>query len=141
MSLPSASIIIAVDPGRSKSGVAVVSGPNPIKILEHFVVESTALVEELQDILQRLPDVSCLVMGNGTGSAVLVSTVRDSLPLLDLKLVDEHGTSEQARARFVAEESFPLLQRLLPRGLRTPTRPYDDYVAIILAEQYFGRNR
>ena len=137
MSLPNVSIIVAVDPGRSKSGVAVVSGPNPLKVLEHFVVESSLLTDALRAILERCPDVSRLVMGNGTGSAGLLTSVHENLPDLELTLVDERSTSELARARFIAEEPLPLLQRMLPRGLRSPTRPYDDYVAIILAEQYF----
>lgn len=141
MSLPNASIIIAVDPGRSKSGVAVVSGPGPVKVLEHFVVESASLTEALKAVLERFPDVSGLVMGNGTGSAGLLSSIHENLPDLEFSLVDERSTSELARARFIAEEPLPLLQRMLPRGLRSPTRPYDDYVAIILAERYFGRIR
>jgi len=76
-------------------------------------------------------------MGNGTGSAGLLSSIHENLPNLDFTLVDERSTSELARARFIAEEPLPLLQRMLPLGLRSPTRPYDDYVAIILAEQYF----
>ena len=116
-------------------------GPSPIKVLEHSVVESVALLEALLAVLQKVPEISSIVMGNGTGSANLVAAVRERLPALELVLVDEHGTSEQARARFVAEEPLPFVQRLLPRGLRSPTRPYDDYVAIILAEQYFKRIR
>jgi len=141
LSLPNPTIIVAVDPGRSKSGLAVVSGPNPMNILEHSVVESKALLAELQATLQRVPEISLLVMGNGTGSASLLSTIHQNLPDLEFTLVDERSTSELARARFIAEEPLPLLQRMLPRGLRSPTRPYDDYVAIILAEQYFSRIR
>lgn len=112
-----------------------------MNILEHSVVESKALLAELQATLQRVPEISLLVMGNGTGSASLLSTIHQNLPDLEFTLVDERSTSELARARFIAEEPLPLLQRMLPRGLRSPTRPYDDYVAIILAEQYFSRIR
>lgn len=137
MRKPVPATILAVDPGRSKSGIAVVSGPHPIQVLQHSVVESSSLTDALQSVLQQHPQIMSVVMGNGTGSEKLASAVREQLIGVDLVLVDEHGTSEQARARFVAEEPLPLLQRLLPRGLRSPDRPYDDYVAIILAERYF----
>jgi hypothetical protein len=129
--------IIAVGPGRSKSGLAVVVGPLPPKVLEHIVVESLQLLTAIQAILERHPDACTIVMGNGTGSGELADIVRKGVNGLDIVLVDEHGTSEQARARFVVTEPLPVWQRLLPTGMRSPNRPYDDYVAIILAEQYF----
>jgi hypothetical protein len=95
------------------------------------------LIDALQSILRQHPQIISVVMGNGTGSEKLASAVREQLTEADLVLVDEKGTSEQGRVRFVTEEPLPLIQRLLPRGLRSPYRPYDDYVAIILAERYF----
>ncbi len=76
-------------------------------------------------------------MGNGTGSSDIAAIIRESFPDKDLVLVDEHGTSELARNRFIALEPLPLIQRLLPRGMRSPHRAYDDYVAVILAERHF----
>ena len=134
-----ATTIIAVDPGRSKSGIAVVSGPSPLQVLQHSVVESTALADAVRAALQTYPTTANIIMGNGTGSSASEVVVRREFPAINLILVDEHGTSERARARFIERESLPVWQRLLPRGLRTPDRPYDDYVAIILAERYFQK--
>jgi hypothetical protein len=51
--------------------------------------------------------------------------------------VDESYTSEAARRRYVAENPPRGLERLLPSSLRTPSVPYDDYVAVILGERFW----
>jgi hypothetical protein len=51
--------------------------------------------------------------------------------------VDESHTSEQARRRYVNEKPAHGWRRLLPKALRTPETPYDDYVAILLAERWW----
>lgn len=58
--------------------------------------------------------------------------------LIEVFLVDEHLTSVEARRRYLADHPGRGLSRLLPAGLRTPDRPYDDYVAVILAERFFA---
>jgi hypothetical protein len=58
-----------------------------------------------------------------------------SLPLVP---VDEAFTSQRARARFHLENPPRGLARLVPPGLRTPPRAFDDYVAVLLAEDYFA---
>ncbi len=52
--------------------------------------------------------------------------------------VNEAFTSQRARARFLAENQPRGLQRLLPRSLRTPPVPVDDYAAVLLAEDFFA---
>jgi hypothetical protein len=58
---------------------------------------------------------------------------------LPLETVDEYNTSARARLRFVSENPAPGWRRLLPPGLRSPEVPYDDYAAILLAEDYFSK--
>jgi hypothetical protein len=130
-----------VDPGRSKCGLAVVSGPDPISVLAQCVVETERLTLEVAALCRRYPQIARLIVGNGTGSAVLRRALADSQPDIPLDLVPEHGTSALARTRFLTENSPAGLRRLLPPGLRAPERPYDDYVALILAERYFSKKR
>jgi hypothetical protein len=56
-------------------------------------------------------------------------------------LVDEHRSSEQGRRRYFRENPPRGWRRLLPIGLQTPPRAYDDYVAIVLAERYLASLR
>jgi hypothetical protein len=50
-------------------------------------------------------------------------------------MVNEDRSSLEGRYRYLKENSRGL-SRILPVGLRIPREPYDDYVAVILAERF-----
>ena len=133
-------IILVIDPGRAKCGVAVVSGPDPVITVSKAVVESQTLVRSVTDILASNTDVARIVIGSGTGSGTLRRALKSAIPNMTIDTIDEHRSSERARTRYL-EQNIPTgWQRLVPPTLRTPDRPYDDYVAVILAEDYFLNN-
>lgn len=142
-------ILLAVDPGRAKCGLAVVAGPgetNPEEdgpatpqCLERAVVETERLTLAVAEILRRRPDIRQILLGGGTNSATLRRALESAFPHLPLQTVDEHNTSARARQRFVQENPAPGWRRILPPGLRSPEVPYDDYAAILLAEDYFSK--
>lgn len=127
-------VVLAVDPGRAKCGVAVVDREG---IVLHRVIVST---EELPAVLADLearhaPE--AILLGDGTGAAALHARLAVPERNAPLVRVDERHTSEQARARYLAEVPARGWRRLLPRALRTPETPYDDFVAVILAERWW----
>jgi len=130
--------VLAIDPGSVKCGLAVVCAP-PLLRLKLAVVDRARLTVEVGEALRAFPQISRLLLGSGTGSADLRRAVQQTFPRIILETVDEHGSSERARRRFVREIPPRGLRKLLPPGLRAPERPYDDYVALLLAEEYFGR--
>jgi RNase H-fold protein (predicted Holliday junction resolvase) len=129
--------IVAVDPGTAKCGVAVVDGEGRVP---HRAVVPT---ERLVTIVLRLVAAHAperVLVGDGTQSAPIVRALRDALPeSLPVTPVPEGFTSQRARARYLAENPPSGLSRLLPRGLRTPPVPIDDYVAVLLAEDWLAR--
>ena len=134
--------LLAVDPGRAKCGLAVVHGPEqpggaPV-CLERRVVETERLTLAVGEILRRRPEISRILLGNATHSATLRKALADVFPHLPLELVDEHNTSARAKARYVQDNPAPGWRRLLPPGMRSPEVPYDDYAALLLAEDYFS---
>jgi RNase H-fold protein (predicted Holliday junction resolvase) len=126
--------VLAIDPGSAKCGVAVVRRDG--QALFRAVITADSVVEEIRALLTAHRP-RALLVGAGTGSKPLLRALEAEHLPLPIQLVDEAHTSEAARARFVAENTPPGLQRLLPRSLRTPWRAYDDYVAIILAERFW----
>jgi RNase H-fold protein (predicted Holliday junction resolvase) len=131
-------IILTVDPGRAKCGVAVVSGPATVKCLHKDVVETLRLTCEVGDMIRRFPHVGRIVVGSGTGSAPLRRALQSTFTDLPVEVIDEHRSSERARARYL-KENIPFgWRKLIPPTMRTPDRPYDDYVAVILAEDFFA---
>ncbi len=129
------SCALAIDPGRAKCGVAVVRQDG--HVLYRGIVSPDALTRFVQELIAAHRPVVVLC-GDGTGS----KPIRDALLAADwglpIRSVDEAHTSEAARLRFVRENKPPLRQRLLPLSLRTPWLPYDDYVAVLLAERYWN---
>ncbi len=126
--------VLAIDPGTAKCGVAVVCSDG--HVLHRGIVSAETLVEETRALIAaRRP---CLIIcGNGTGAKPILQALQAAQFSISVQAVEEAHTSEAARIRFVRENRPPFLQRLLPRSLRTPWLPYDDYVAVILAERYW----
>lgn len=106
------------------------------RVLHREIVPTAEVVECVQHlIVTHRP--SLVLCGNGTGSKPILQALQAAQFAVPIQPVDEAYTSEAARVRFVRENRPPLLQRLLPSSLRTPWLPYDDYVAVILAERYW----
>ncbi|MGC8863962.1 MAG: hypothetical protein ACP5R5_14495, partial [Armatimonadota bacterium] len=80
---------------------------------------------------------SALVVGNGTYSPEIARIARDATGLGPI-VVDEKFSTIAARKRFFEENPPRGLMRLVPLSLQTPGRAFDDYVAVILAEQYLA---
>lgn len=130
--------IVAIDPGRLKCGVAILH--NDGQILFRAIISTTDVVSELKNLVNTYlgnDDAPILIIGNGTGSGPLHASIIAQIPHATLISIDESHTSEEARRRFVQENAPRGWQKLLPRSLRTPDRPYDDYVAVILGRRYF----
>lgn len=131
----SGACVVAVDPGRSKCGVAVVRRDGGIAF--RSVICTNILADEVNRLVATYRP-GLIVVGDGTGGAAAVATIRDASPDIPVSTVDESYTSEEARKRYLAEERPRGFQRLLPPSLRTPPNPYDDYVAVILGERYWN---
>ncbi len=100
-------------------------------------METERLTLAVAEVLRRRPEITQMLIGGGTNSATLRRAVAQSLPQIPLLVVDEHNTSARARERFLRENPAYGWRRLLPNGLRSPETPYDDYAALMLAEDYF----
>jgi len=83
--------------------------------------------------------VALVLIGDATNGKALARSLRDALPEnVPIEMVPEAFTSQRARTRYCQENPPPGWRRLLPTGLRTPPCPYDDYVAVLLAEDWFA---
>ncbi|MES2463236.1 MAG: hypothetical protein V4671_21860 [Armatimonadota bacterium] len=133
--------VLSIDPGTTKCGIAVVVGEalGRCRVLHREVPETERLVARVLSLLAEHPAINAVLIGNATNSAPLYRALRASLPpALPLHRVEEAFTSQRARVRFQLENPPRGFEKLLPPGLRTPPRPYDDYVAVLLAEDFFA---
>ncbi|UCH35178.1 MAG: pre-16S rRNA-processing nuclease YqgF [Armatimonadota bacterium] len=125
--------ILAVDPGRDKCGIAVVSFTGDA--LAREVVSAEQLAARAQE-LARAYDITVIVVGDRTGADAALHALEAALPQVEATAVDEHRSTEEARRLYFREHPPRGWRRLMPRGLQTPPHPYDDYVAVVLAQRF-----
>lgn len=131
---------LGFDPGRDKCGVAIVETiNNNFHLHYHQVISSEEVAEQLKSLCQKFP-VEQLIMGNQTTSKQWKTQLEKILPdNFLIAMVDERNSSVEARDRYWVMYPPQGLTRLIPQGLRTPPRPIDDIVAILLIERYLAK--
>ena len=125
--------ILAVDPGRDKCGVAVVSPAG--EPLEQAVIPAHALAERAAELAQRYT-IDVIVVGDRTGADAAVEALELALPQIETAPVNEHRSTEEARRLYFRDHPPRGWRRLIPVTMQVPPRPYDDYVAVILARRH-----
>ena len=128
-----AALLAAVDPGRSKCGL-VLADADSRTLLAAAILPPEAAQELIERWRQQ--GLAAAVLGNGTGSAGWRRRL-ESLGLT-VQLVDERGTTLEARRRYWDLEGRRHWRRWLPAGLRLPPRDIDDVVAQLLLERHLA---
>ena len=126
--------VIAIDPGTAKCGVACLTIHGALVASE--IVTPETLVSWVRSMMTGHE--ARVIVGDGTGHRAVGSLLTEAG--IRFELVNERHTSETARRRLLAAERPRGLRRLIPRGLRAPHRPYDDWVAVVLAERAILRD-
>ncbi|MCX7594334.1 MAG: pre-16S rRNA-processing nuclease YqgF [Fischerella sp.] len=134
---PTQPVILGFDPGKDKCGLAVMGLDR--RLHYHEVVPSERAIATIKTLRQKFP-ISLIVMGNQTTAKRWKQQLQQELSdQLNIMLVDERYTSLEARDRYWQMYPPKGIMKLLPRGMRTPARPIDDIVAILLIERYLNR--
>ena len=130
-------IVLAVDPGSKKSGLALVSSQEGI--LRHIIVPVAELADACREIVSEVT-VDAVIVGGSTGSKSVRKTVQEALQR-PVQVVDESYTTELARQRYFIDNPPRGWRRLLPQGLLYPPAPFDDYAAVVMAEAYIEQHK
>ena len=128
--------VLAIDPGRSKCGMAAVrrEASGTISLLWREVVPRDAVVERMQAIRAE-HSFGLVIVGGGTQSQPVVQEIREASPGMGVLVVDERDTTLQARERYWEHHRRRGWRRFLPSTMQVPPEPVDDFVALILAER------
>jgi len=129
-------VVLAVDPGTAKCGIALVRrGPDQrIELLWRKIARTEELAAAVAEAFSvRRPDLA--IAGSGTHSKPVVHVLRELAPSLGILIVDEKNTTMQARERYWEHNPRRGWRRLLPSTMLVPPEPFDDFVALILAER------
>ena len=126
-------MIIGVDPGRDKCGVAVLNSECDVKF------SKVVPTDELELTLQKLSvqfDVELVILGNGTTHLDAENKIKAlNLPV---KVVDEKFTTEEARKLYWKKNPPHGWRKLLPTSMQVPPDPVDNLVAEILVLRHLN---
>ena len=135
---------LGIDPGRDKTGVALVEETGRILAVQVMRTRnfSDALLQFLYDRLQVSNTwglrkiLKAVVLGNGTGSEEHKQWVEKALPGYPVYIVDEKYSTEEARDLYWKLYPPHGLRRLIPLGLQTPPEPLDGYAAVVQVHRF-----
>src|SRR5687767_13461426 len=131
--------VLAIDPGSSKCGLALVRREEngKLKLLWRTISPTDGLVDSL-GVAKKTEPYSLVIVGSGTKSRTIVEQIRGAMPSMGILVVDEKDTTLQARERYWEHNRRRGWRRFLPSTLQMPPEPVDDFVALILAERVLG---
>jgi len=126
-------MILAIDPGREKCGLAVLD--NSAQVLEKKVFSRIELSFEIMTYVAKYR-LDTIVVGSGTGA----KSVQKDLSRMELRcniiFTPERFSTLEARRRYWRENPPRGLLRFIPTTLLSPPGPVDDYAAVVLGERY-----
>ncbi|WP_293727947.1 hypothetical protein [uncultured Phascolarctobacterium sp.] len=129
---------LGIDPGRSKTGLALVAADGSILALRIAVTDSIA--SELR-IFAGQEQPAQIIMGDGTNSKAIGVAVQKVFPNTVLALVGEAHSTEEARSLYWQENPPKGWRRLLPLGLQVPPEPLDAYAAVVQVRRWLAQNK
>jgi hypothetical protein len=125
-------VVLAIDPGRDKCGLAVCA---PGRVLHREIAPVDRLMDRVRTLVADHA-VGIVLVGDQTGSKDIATGLTGiGRPV---RIVAERNSTMAARRRYFEDHPPGGIARFLPPGMRVPPVPYDDYVAVLLAERYFG---
>lgn len=124
-------MIVGIDPGRDKCGVAVLTANGEI------IFEQVIMTADLETALKNLVaqyNLELAILGNGTTHKAAEKILRDAG--LNVKIVDEKHTTEEARREYWKKNPPKGWRKFLPTSMQVPPEPVDGIVAEILVKRH-----
>ena len=126
---------LGIDPGRSKTGLALVDAAGKILALHIALTEN--MEAELRSFTSGIA-LAGVIMGNGTNHKAIGVAVRSVLPKTPLELVGEAHSTEEARSLYWQENPPQGWRRLVPLGMLVPPEPLDAYAAVVQVRRWLA---
>lgn len=130
---------LGVDPGRSKTGLALTGEDG--KILKLRIALTENILQELRDFVTEEVELETIIMGNGTNSKNIRRAIEEVFPNQKLKLVGEAFSTEEARGLYWVENPPTGWRKLLPLSMQVPPEPLDAYAAVVQVRRWLKENK
>ncbi len=124
-------LILAIDPGREKIGIAILDlkGNVVFRAILSFS-EFTSWYGKISSERKFLR----VVVGSGTGKERIIDFLRQKE--ISYTLVDERGSSEEARRLYFCENPPRGWRRFIPLSLLFPEKGFDDWQAVVIGRRF-----
>lgn len=126
-------MIIAVDPGKDKCGLAVLDMRG--NVLERKILPREEISNLIPLYVAKYGD-STLVVGKSSFGKEIEKELSKLELRTNLIFVSEKCSTLEARKRYWRENKPKGFWKLIPTSLRVPPVPVDDFAAVILGERY-----
>ena len=127
--------VVGIDPGRDKCGVAVLNSDG--EIFFEKVIETANFEQTLKNLFAQY-NFEIAILGDGTTHKNAEKILR-SLNI-EVKIVDEKHTTEEARRLYWKKNPPRGWRKLLPTTMQVPPEPVDGIVAEILVTRFLTKN-
>ena len=130
---------LAVDPGRKKCGLAVMTSDGAV--LGKQMCSADGVSAAAAELAQSHGGVERIVIGGGTGSGAVAEKLRATAALPSLIVTSpEQNTTLDARLIYERENPRAWPLRLIPRWLFAPPADLDAYAAVAIGLRYLMEN-
>lgn len=130
-------VILGVDPGSRKCGMAVVRRDTEgrTSVLWRAIVPPDQVVEKSQEQAKAHPFSMCVV-GSGTRSNPVVTALAEAWPGVGIVIVNEEDSTILGRQLYWETHGRHGWRRLLPASLQVPPEDIDDFAAVVIAQRF-----
>lgn len=126
-------LYLGIDPGRSKTGLALVDAAGQIVALHIAMTED--IEAELKGFVGN-NSLAGIIMGNGTNNKAIGAAVSRVFPAVALSLVGEAHSTEEARTLYWQVNPPTGWRKLVPLGMLVPEEPLDAYAAVVQVRRW-----
>lgn len=127
-------IVLAIDPGKRKCGIAIVD--NKLQLIEGEVVENKELIYKIGIHLEK-HSISNILIGSGTNSGEIKKRIKENFFGIRIIEIPEKNSTMQARKRYFDYYPPAGFLKIFPKSFLVPPCPYDDFAALVIAERFF----
>lgn len=127
---------LGIDPGRSKTGLALVDERGNILALH---IAMTERMEQELAAFVGSDELEGIVMGDGTNCKAIGQAVGKVFSNVPLAIVGEAHSTEEARTLYWQVNPPRGWRKLVPLGMLVPDEPLDAYAAVVQVRRWLAQ--
>lgn len=131
-------IFLVIDPGREKSGIAILDELGTI--LEKKVFSNHELVEQISIWDHKYVPFGWIIGNKGAGKGIREEVERGNIRSVSIIEADEHRSSEEGRMLYWTEHPPRGWKKIIPQSFLVPPEPWDDWAAVVIGRRWLKEN-